>query len=135
MKNEISIRQNEKYLLLHAEHNRLANEAAHDHTRQRAFELAFESRDLPGSRAAFADKAVSDSGFAAMVRRMDAPYVRMRREAAIRRAAGRVRGPLRKILWAVYRGKTRHERIRLSGVSESSYARGLKILLNLFCSQ
>jgi hypothetical protein len=126
---------NEKHLLCRAEHNRRVNEAIHDHTRQREFERAFESRDLPGSRAAIADKAVCDRNFEAMIRRLDAPFERKRRDEAIRRAAGRVQGTLKKVLWAAYRGRTRKERIRLSGVSESSYLRGLKKLLKVFCAQ
>jgi hypothetical protein len=135
MNSNNSKNQNEKFLLLRAEHNRRVNEVVHDHTKQREFERSFESRDLPGSRASFADKAVRDKNLEAMIRRLDAPFELKRREKVIRRAAGRVNGSLKKILWAVYRGKTRSERIRLSGVSESSYLRGLKKILKVFCAQ
>ena len=127
--------RNAKALLRRVEHNRIVDEARHDQTRQREFERRFESRDLPDSRAARAD--ASDGGRS--VRRieigLDADYHRERRERLIRKAAAGLNGTLKRILWGIFRGKNRAERIELSGVPRTTYFRGLKNLLKLFCKQ
>ena len=127
--------RNEKGLLRRTEHNRIANEARDDQTRQRKFERSFESRDLPDSEAARAD--ASDGGLC--VRKieisLDADYHRVRRERLIRQAAVGLPGTLKRILWGVFRGEDRRERIKLSGVPKTTYSWGLEKLLKLFCGQ
>lgn len=122
-------------LLRKSERARLANEAAHDHTMQRKFELAFESRDLPGSRAANAE--ASDRGkFAALaIRNLDADFLHKRRIMLLRRAAAKVprKQPwLKKLLWAIYRNGSDRRKTRAElGLSRTTYWRGFKILLKL----
>ena len=127
--------RNAKGLLRRTEHNRIANEARDDQTRQRKFERAFESRDLPDSEAARAD--ASDGG--RCVRKieicLDADYHRERRERQIRQAAVGLSGTLKRILWGIFRGGDRRERIELSGVPKATYFWGLEKLLKLFCGQ
>ena len=127
--------RNAKGLLRRTEHNRIANEARDDQTRQRKFERAFESRDLPDSEAARAD--ASDGG--RCVRKieicLDADYHRERRERLIRQAAVGLSGTLKRILWGIFRGGDRRERIELSGVPKATYFWGLEKLLKLFCAQ
>ena len=127
--------RNAKGLLRRTEHNRIANEARDDQTRQRKFERAFESRDLPDSEAARAD--ASDGG--RCVRKieicLDADYHRERRERLIRQAAVGLSGTLKRILWGIFRGEDRRERIELSGVPKATYFWGLEKLLKLFCAQ
>ena len=127
--------RNAKGLLRRTEHNRIANEARDDQTRQRKFERAFESRDLPDSEAARAD--ASDGG--RCVRKieicLDADYHRERRERLIRQAAVGLSGTLKRILWGIFRGEDRRERIELSGVPKATYFWGLEKLLKLFCGQ
>ena len=127
--------RNAKGLLRRTEHNRIANEARDDQTRQRKFERAFESRDLPDSEAARAD--ASDGG--RCVRKieicLDADYHRERRERQIRQAAVGLSGTLKRILWGIFRGEDRRERIELSGVPKATYFWGLEKLLKLFCAQ
>ena len=127
--------RNAKGLLRRTEHNRIANEARDDQTRQRKFERSFESRDLPDSEAARAD--ASDGG--RCVRKieiiLDADYHRERRERLIRQAAVGLSGTLKRILWGIFRGGDRRERIKLSGVPKATYFWGLKKLLKLFCGQ
>ena len=127
--------RNAKGLLRRTEHNRIANEARDDQTRQRKFERSFESRDLPDSEAARAD--ASDGG--RCVRKieihLDAGYHRERRERLIRQAAVGLSGTLKRILWGIFRGEDRRERIKLSGVPKTTYFWGLEKLLKLFCGQ
>ena len=125
--------RNARGLLRRTEHNRIANEARDDQTRQRKFERSFESRDLPDSEAARAD--ASDGG--RCVRKLeiclDADYRRERRERLIRQAAVGLSGTLKRILWGIFRGEDRRERIELSGVPKATYFWGLEKLLKLFC--
>ena len=67
--------------------------------------------------------------------RLDADYHRERRERLIRQAAVGLSGPLKRILWGIFRGEDRRERIRLSGVPKATYFWGLEKLLKLFCGQ
>jgi len=130
--------QNVGAYLRRSERNRIANETKHDHTRQRAFERRFESRDLPDSRAAKAD--ASDGGrIAAGVRgfetRKDAAWY----EAKVRTAAARLPKDLKRfraLLWAIYRnGKNRSYSIAELHKTEGWYRWGLKKLLDFFCGQ
>ena len=127
--------RNEKWLLRRTERNRIANEARDDQTRQRKFERSFESRDLPDSEAAWADASDGGRCVRKIVIRLDAGYHRERRERLIRQAAVGLSGTLKRILWGIFRGEDRHERIRLSGVPKATYFWGLEKLLKLFCGQ
>ena len=127
--------RNAKGLLRRTEHNRIANEARDDQTRQRMFERSFESRDLPDSEAARADASDGGRYVRKIVIRLDADYHRERRERLIRQAAVGLSGTLKRILWGIFRGEDRRERIRLSGVPKATYFWGLEKLLKLFCGQ
>ena len=127
--------RNAKGLLRRTEHNRIANEARDDQTRQRKFERSFESRDLPDSEAARSDASDGGRCVRKIVMRLDAGYHRERRERLIRQAAVGLSGTLKRILWGIFRGEDRHERIRLSGVPKATYFWGLEKLLKLFCGQ
>lgn len=126
-------------LLRKSEAARRTNEAIHDHTLQRQFELSFESRDLPGSLASKSD--ASDRGrFAAVaVRNLDADYRRRRREGLIRQAAAKVprnRMWLRTLLWAIYRnGSDRQKTMTELGLPKRSYWWGLKYFSNIYLSK
>ena len=127
--------RNAKELLRRTEHNRIANEARDDQTRQRKFERSFESRDLPDSAAARADASDGGRCVRKIVIRLDAGYHRERRERLIRQAAVGLSGTLKRILWGIFRGEDRRERIELSGVPKATYFWGLEKLLKLFCAQ
>ena len=127
--------RNAKGLLRQTEHNRIANEARDDQTRQRKFERSFESRDLPDSEAARADASDGERCVRKIEIRLDADYHRERRERLIRQAAVGLSGTLKRILWGIFRGEDRRERIRLSGVPKATYFWGLEKLLKLFCGQ
>ena len=127
--------RNAKGLLRRSERNRIANEARDDQTRQRKFERSFESRDLPDSEAARADASDGGRCVRKIVIRFDAGYHRERRERLIRQAAVGLSGTLKRILWGIFRGEDRRERIRLSGVPKATYFWGLEKLLKLFCGQ
>ena len=127
--------RNAKGLLRRTEHNRIANEARDDQTRQRKFERSFESRDLPDSAAARADASDGGRCVRKIVISLDADYHRERRERQIRQAAVGLSGTLKRILWGIFRGGDRRERIELSGVPKATYFWGLGKLLKLFCAQ
>ena len=127
--------RNARGLLRRTEHNRIANEARDDQTRQRKFERSFESRDLPDSEAARADASDGERCVRKIEIRLDADYHRERRERLIRQAAVGLSGTLKRILWGIFRGEDRRERIRLSGVPKATYFWGLEKLLKLFCGQ
>ena len=127
--------RNAKGLLRRTEHNRIVNEARDDQTRQRKFERSFESRDLPDSEAARADASDGGRCVRKIEIRLDAGYHRERRERLIRQAAVGLSGTLKRILWGIFRGEDRRERIRLSGVPKTAYFWGLEKLLKLFCGQ
>ena len=127
--------RNAKGLLRRTEHNRIANETRDDQTRQRKFERSFESRDLPDSEAARADASDGERCVRKIEIRLDADYHRERRERLIRQAAVGLSGTLKRILWGIFRGEDRRERIRLSGVPKATYFWGLEKLLKLFCGQ
>jgi len=127
--------QNAGAYLRRSEQNRIANETKHDHTRQRAFERRFESRDLPDSRAAKAD--ASDGGrIAAGVRGFETRKDIGWYETKVRVAAAKLpRHPpiLQKLLWAVFRnGPNRRKSRQQMHISESTYRWGLGILLKCF---
>ena len=96
--------RNAKGLLRRAERNRIANEARDDQTRQRKFERAFESRDLPDSEAARADASDGGRCVRKIEIRLDSGYHRERRERLIRQAAVGLSGTLKRILWGIFRG-------------------------------
>ena len=125
----------EAALVRRAERNRIANEARDDQTRQRKFERSFESRDLPDSEAARADAWDGGRCVRKIVILLDAGYHRERRERLIRQAAVGLSGTLKRILWGIFRGEDRRERIELSGVPKATYFWGLEKLLKLFCGQ
>ena len=127
--------RNAKGLLRRTEHNRIANEARDDQTRQRMFERSFESRDLPDSEASRADASDGGRCVRKIEIRLDADYHRERRERLIRQAAVGLSGTLKRILWGIFRGGDRRERIKLSGVPKATYFWGLEKLLKLFCGQ
>ena len=127
--------RNAKGLLRRTEHNRIANEARDDQTRQRMFERSFESRDLPDSEASRADASDGGRCVRKIEIRLDADYHRERRERLIRQAAVGLSGTLKRILWGIFRGEDRRERIKLSGVPKATYFWGLEKLLKLFCGQ
>ena len=127
--------RNAKGLLRWTEHNRIANEARDDQTRQRKFERSFESRDLPDSEASRADASDGGRCVRKIEIRLDADYHRERRERLIRQAAVGLSGTLKRILWGIFRGGDRRERIKLSGVPKATYFWGLEKLLKLFCGQ
>ena len=127
--------RNAKGLLRRTEHNRIANETRDDQTRQRKFERSFESRDLPGSEAARADASDGERCVRKIEIRLDADYHRERRERLIRQAAVGLSGTLKRILWGIFRGEDRRERIRLSGVPKATYFWGLEKVLKVFCGQ
>ena len=127
--------RNAKGLLRRTEHNRIANEARDDQTRQRKFERSFESRDLPDSEASRADASDGGRCVRKIEIRLDADYHRERRERLIRQAAVGLSGTLKRILWGIFRGGDRRERIKLSGVPKATYFWGLEKLLKLFCGQ
>ena len=56
-------------------------------------------------------------------------------ERLIRQAAVGLSGTLKRILWGIFRGEDRRERIKLSGVPKTTYFWGLEKLLKLFCGQ
>ena len=127
--------RNAKGLLRRTEHNRIANETRDDQTRQRKFERSFESRDFPDSEAARADASDGGRCVRKIEIRLDADYHRERRERLIRQAAVGLSGALKRILWGIFRGEDRRERIKLSGVPKATYFWGLEKLLKLFCGQ
>ena len=127
--------RNARGLLRRTEHNRIANEARDDQTRQRKFERSFESRDLPDSEAARADASDGGRCVRKIEIRLDAGYHRERRERLIRQAAVGLSGTLKRILWGIFRGEDRRERIKLSGVPKTTYLWGSETLLKLFCGQ
>jgi len=125
-----------------AERNRRMDEARHDRTRQRAFERAFESRDLPFSRASRADAGDGGRG-ARQVRNFDRAGPSWY-ETSIRSAAARLPKPfwhLRGLLVNLYRyrgDKTAVKAATWPGEDPKSdavrvkYCQGVKKLLNFF---
>ena len=126
-------------LLRKAERDRIADEAKHDRTRQRRFERAFLSRDLPDSKAARADASDRGRQVSATVTRVDAPTRRERQIAAVNVAAAmlpRKSGWLRKLLWAIFRnGSDREQTMAELRLSKSSYWWGVNFFLKFYSGQ
>lgn len=126
-------------LLRKAEHDRLADEARHDTTRQRLFERRFLSRDLPDSKAARADASDGGRLVAATVARLDAPMRRERQIAAVNAAAAKLPRKfswLRKLLWAIFRnGSDREQTMAELRLSKSSYWWGVNFFLKFYSDQ
>ncbi|MCR5414937.1 MAG: hypothetical protein K6F50_09480 [Kiritimatiellae bacterium] len=133
------VRDGERALLARAERNRICDETRNDRTRQRTFERRFESRDLPDSRAAFAD--ASDAGWMSRMieRSLDAEYRRWAREFRLQSAAAslpRRPGMLRRLLWAIYRnGRERSVTMAELNMPARTYWWGVKNLLKFFSAQ
>ena len=131
--------RNAKGLLRQTEHNRIANEARDDQTRQRKFERSFESRDLPDSEAARADASDGGRLTARLVEEIDAPTRRERQIAAVNLAAAKLprrSGWLRKLLWAIFRnGRNRELTMRELHLPKWQYWRGVKYFLDLYADK
>ena len=131
--------RNAKGLLRRTEHNRIANEARDDQTRQRKFERSFESRDLPDSEAARADASDGGRLTARLVEEIDAPTRRERQIAAVNLAAAKLprrSGWLRKLLWAIFRnGRNRELTMRELHLPKWQYWRGVKYFLDLYADK
>ena len=126
-------------LLRKAEHNRQADEARHDHTRQREFERRFLSRDLPDSKAARADASDAGRLVEATIARLDAPTRRERQIAALNAAAAKLprkSGWLRKLLWAIFRnGSDREQTMAELGIPKRTYWWGVNFFLKFYSNQ
>ncbi len=126
-------------LLAKAERDRIADEARHDQTRQRRFERSFESRDMPGSKAALSAASDNGRGVWRVVREVDRATLENARTLRINRAAARLprSSPfLRRLLWAIYRnGKNREETMAELDIPRGTYWWGVKFLLNFYSAQ
>ena len=131
--------KNAAALLRKAERDRIINEAKHDQTRQRRFERAFLSRDLPDSKAARADASDRGRQVAATVTKVDAPTRRERQIAAVNGFAAKLprkSGWLRKLIWAIFRnGSDREQTMAELCLPKSSYWWGVNFFLNLISNQ
>ena len=120
----------DKAILARYEKLRKADQKRYDRTKQGKFEKSIKPSLV---RPDGTDREINDAGRAMqrMIRALDWPYHRVRRIAAIRQLAARLQdGTLQSILWAAYRARDQAEAIRLAGVPERSFYRGVaKIIL------
>lgn len=113
--------------------NAKANEALHDHTRQREFERKFLSLDWEDKEGRRYDVGASAPSFAALWRRMDreedlaAAFVRVGELAMKLENAN-----LEKVLWSVFQGRSRNERLNFANIPERTYQWAIKKILNYF---
>ena len=120
----------DKAMLARYEKLRKADEKRYEQTKQGTFEKSIKPCLV---RPDGTDREINDGNrtMARMIRALDWPYHRARRIAAIRQLAARLQDSvLQSILWAVFKARDQREAIRLSGVSERSFYRGVaKIIL------
>ena len=120
----------DKAILARYEKLRKADQKRYDRTKQGKFENSIKPSLV---RPDGTDREVNDAGRAMqrMIRALDWPDLRARRIATIRRLAARLQdSTLQSILWAVFKSRDQAEAIRMAGVSERTFYRGVaKIIL------
>ena len=109
---------------------RSADDKRYDKTKQGKFEKSIKPNLVqPDGK----DVEIDDGCRAMhrMFRSLDWPYHRARHIAAIRQLSARLQdSSLQSILWAVFKARDQREAIRLAGVSERTFYRGVaKIIL------
>ena len=104
---------------------RSADDKRYDKTKQGKFEKSIKPNLVqPDGK----DVEIDDGCRAMhrMFRSLDWPYHRARHIAAIRQLAARLQdSSLQSILWAVFKARDQREAIRLAGVSERTFYRGV----------
>ena len=115
----------EKAMLARHEMLRKADESRYDKTKQGRFEKSIKPNLVqPDGK----DVEIDDGSRAMhrMFRALDWPYHHARHIAAIRQLAARLQdSSLQSILWAVFKARDQREAIRLAGVSERTFYRGV----------
>ena len=110
---------------------READDRRYDQTEQGKFEKSIRP-DLVHPDGTL--REISDGGRAVhrMIRALDWPYHRARQIATIRQLAVRLKdSTLQRILWAVFKTRNQREAIRLAGVSERTFFRGVAKIIKI----
>ena len=121
----------DKAILARHEKLQKADEKRYARTKQGKFEKSIKPCLV---RPDGTDREINDAGRAMqrMIRALDWPYHRARYIAAIRQFAARLQdGTLQSILWAVFKARDQREAIRLAGVSERTFFRGVAKIIKI----
>ena len=122
----------EKGLAVAAAKRALANDAAHDRTRQRAFERGFLSLDRPDADGDLYDYGDCGREVRRMMRALDAPYRERVRDLRFRAALERIPPDWRAMLKLIRARLPRTEIMRRCGISRATYFRRLACLCATF---
>ena len=122
----------ERNLVRRAEKFALANEAAHDQTRQRTFERKFLSLDFKDANGDAFDYDDGGRHVQALVRRLDRPFWNQVRDLRFAAALRRVPKDCRPMLEKIRARAPRRKIMRALGMSRATYLRRLDEMLRIF---
>ena len=121
----------DKAILARYEKLRKADQKRYDRTKQGKFEKSIKPCLV---RPDGTDREVNDGNraMARMICSLDWPVICSLRELAIRQLAAQLLdGTLQKILWAVFKAQDRESAIRMAGVPERTFYRGVAKICRL----